>query len=197
MQNNPQNGWTYTGSFLHSIMSHEGGTGGGTGNEGISSPWMSAILIDVLFKIYIQTNNESILTCIRSFGDYYKNYGTYLGSEGIFTGLRIPWYISGADFTYTDSGTFGDVEHVPDVLGAIAKCMFAQKYFIGSVDAGLLSIYNDLRTTLDVLIPYWIRTGQATIDNGQTLMRLAPPRKFGWWFNSATDLTFLDEAING
>lgn len=212
LQQNPANynvAWTKDGGVPHTIMAHEGGTGGGTGNEPITSPWMCSLLCDSVLRYYIVTEDPNALTFLADLGDYYANVALRTAVSGELTGSTVPWYLAGNNnglFTYTDSGELGDMEHVPDVLGAMAKCMWA-KWAKGESLTALQTAFTNLYGTTtgpdwasfdqNGVTGYWIRDAQATIDNGQTIFRLAPPRKGSWWYNSASDLTYLEEVVNG
>lgn len=212
LQQNPGTykvGWVKDGGLPHTIMAHEGGTGGGTGNDPVTSPWMSGLLLDSVLRYYLLTEDPEALTFMADFGDFYANVSLYVASGGEIDGFHVPWYLAsnaGGGFTYTDSGQTGDMEHVPDVLGAMAKCLWAKdqlgqdKTALQTAFTNLYALINGpnwLSFELDGITGYWIRTAQATIDLGQTFFRLAPPRKGSWWFNSPSDLTYLEKAVNG
>ena len=69
MQNNPGDGLPVTGGLMHTYQAHEGFGG----NDFISSPWMSTLLLDAVERYYIHSGDsrvpDFVMDQIKSFSE--------------------------------------------------------------------------------------------------------------------------------
>lgn len=215
LQQNPSTynvAWSKDGGMPHTVIAHSGGLGGGTGNDVCTSPWMLGIMLDAVLRYYVLTEDADALTFMADAGDYYANVSIRPGSEGQLTGEYVPWYLAsdadGVGYTWSESGELTDMEHVPDVLGAMVKCLWAKNVkgeSLTALNTAITNLYGSLNSpdwteySTNGAIGKWIRVEQATIDDGKAIFRLlgAPPRKFSWWYSFSADMTYLEQVVNG
>lgn len=177
----PVQGWTAVGCVLHTVAQHEGATS----DEPICSPWMMGLYAELLWRVYLVTEDMAPLEQLVAFGDYLSIYGVYEQGDVV-----LPYYLSGPSYDSVTAGVSSpdsDREHACDVAGLAYRAAHA-KGIRGEDAAAIRSVADDLMSTCQVVIPGWVRTSQATIDAGKTFYRLAPPRKFNWWFGTTSDL---------
>lgn len=215
LQQNPSTynaAWVKDGGMPHSVMAHSGGLGGGTGNDPCTSPWMLGIMLDATLRYYLMTEDPDALTFMADAGDYYANVAIRQGTEGQLTGEWVPWYLAsdadGVGYTFSEGGELVDMEHVPDVLGAMVKCLWAKSMKgedYTALNTAITNLYGSLNSpdwteySTNGAVGKWIRVEQATIDDGKAIFRLvgAPPRKFSWWYSFSADMTYLEKVVNG
>lgn len=189
MQNTPEPGVPLTGGLMHTSESHGEG-----GDQFIASPWMSAILVDAVERFYIQFQEPEAIGFILKLADFFKQEGIalyewkgYHGKDSFY----VPYYLAGSNLTLQQRGGDGgsDLEHGLDV-----SKIFSLAYYFSclndSCDASYLAPISKLYKTATVYtLPYWMRTAAPKI--GKASYRLAPPRKFNWWFNTTSNMDFL------
>lgn len=215
LQQNPgtyKAGWVKDGGMPHSVIAHSGGLGGGTGNDPCTSPWMLGIMLDATLRYYLLTEDPDALTFMADAGDYYANVSIRQGTEGQLNGEWVPWYLAsdadGVGYTFSEDGESTDMEHVPDVLGAMVKCLWAKSMKgedYTALNTAITNLYGSLNSpdwseySTNGAVGKWIRVEQATIDDGKAIFRLvgAPPRKFSWWYSFSADMTYLEKVVNG
>lgn len=181
---NPGQGWTATGCILHTVAQHEGAAS----EEPICSPWMMGLYAELLWRVYLVTEDTTPLEQLSAFGDYLSTYGVYERD-----GVTLPYYLSGPGYDSVSAGASSpdsDREHACDVAGLAYRAAYAKSLRGEDMDE-IRGVARDLTSTCQVVIPGWIRTSQATVDAGKTFYRLAPPRKFNWWFGTTSDLGWL------
>jgi len=188
MQISPASGVPVTGGLMHTKEAHgEGGT------EFVSSPWMSTILLGAIERYYINFEENEAIDFIIRMADYF-NKGTnvlhewkgYKGKESFI----LPYYL--AIYNSSDkqrkSGGLSDLEHANDV-----SKIFALAYFFScqtGCDNSYLSTIAKLNNTVTTFgFPHWIRSDAP--KSGLSTFRLAPARKFSWWFQHTSNNDFL------
>lgn len=196
MQNNPAPGVPKTGALMHTRGSHGEGE-----EEFMSSPWMTALLVDAVERYYIHSSDSRVPQFIFSLADYFINEGLYSTSEFYGDSLpesTIPYYISGADLSNTQKYVepWSNAEHCIDV-----SKIFALAYFFtrleGEPSHQYLNTFSDLfKTANEFVFPYWVRPEAPTANTGTTsgglpTNRLSPPRKFNWWFRTTSNIDWL------
>ncbi|GLX78203.1 hypothetical protein tinsulaeT_15430 [Thalassotalea insulae] len=191
MQENPVDGAPKTGGLMHTAESHGEG-----GEHYIASPWMSAYLIDAIERYYIHSEDLTSLDFIIKMADFFKTEGVSLyewkGWQGKDS-YYVPHYIAGIDLTAQQQGNDGslDLEHAPDVIKTFAAAYFAS-CALTQCDSNYLTVIAKLyNSVITYSFPYWIRTSAP--DAGLSSYRLAPPRKFNWWFKGTANIDFLIE----
>ena len=189
MQLSPDDGVPNTGALMHTSSSHGEG-----GANFIASPWMSALLIDAVERYSIHIEEDDISDFVIKMAKYFQQedialyeWTGYLGKDRFFA----PHYLAGAGLTDAEHGGIGldDLEHGIDV-----NKIFSAAYFhscaLGSCDNSFLITISRLNTTAYTqTVPYWIRP--AAPSSSLSSYRLAPPRKFNWWFNITANNDFL------
>jgi hypothetical protein len=185
MSSRPGRSWKPDGCPLHTMESHEGAGG----EEPICSPWMSALLADAVWEYYIHSEDREALVFLAGLGHFVADYGLYPGDRKIKH--TMPWYLASSVKTFSDDGPWGDVEHNCDVAGMVARAAWAEKQ-LGKDPGRLRKTAADLLGGCKWSFENWHRpNGPAS---GKAEWRLAPPRKFNWWFGSTTDLAWLMKA---
>ena len=189
MQASPADGIPQTGAIMHTAESHGEG-----GNYFIASPWMSAYLIDAVERYYIHFNDVSALRFMIDMADYFKQEDVSLyewkGWQGKDS-YYVTHYLAGTDLTERERGSDGslDLEHTPDVNKIFSAAYFAS-CALTQCDGNYLSVIAKLyNSAITYTFPYWIRT--AAPSAGYSAYRLAPPRKFSWWFKTTANIDFL------
>ena len=189
------NGWS-GGCVLHTVVQHEGG--GVDSDRSICSAWMGALYGEVLWRHYLATGASNGLQQLAQFGDFLVQQATYISTEANvnLNGRTFPYYLKGPQYdskSYGVDDEWGDREHACDVAGFSYRSAYARK-LLGQNGIAQVQLADQLMDTCQWNLSQWIRTGQETIDAGKTAYRLAPPRKFNWWFGANSDLDWLTEA---
>jgi len=189
MQISPAEGVPTTGALMHTAESHSEG-----GSQFIASPWMSAMLISAVERYSIHFDDNDVGDFVLKMANFFQQDGVSLYEWKGYSGkdsYYIPHYLAGSDLTDREHGGIGapDLEHTVDV-----NKIFSIAYFFscaqGECDTSYLSTIARLdNSTLTFTFPYWIRSSAP--DIGKAAYRLAPPRKFSWWFKNSANNDFL------
>lgn len=187
MQINPAEGVPTTGGLMHLGTAHGDG-----GNQFLSSPWMSMLLLDAVERFYIHSANDQVPDFVMSMADFFKQednvslyeWNGYGGDIAVF----VPRYLAGPNVVHEEGGD-NDQEHAIDA----AKIMALAYYFsrkTGTPDESYLHPMRKLyMTQVNFVFPKWIRPTAPGV--GFTPYRMAPPRKFSWWFRTTSNMDFL------
>jgi hypothetical protein len=178
----PQNSWHADGCMLHTMDTHEGSGG----PQPVCSPWMSALFADAVWEYYIHTADRPALEFLAGLGRFVAQYGLYPGGQNV--NHTMPWYLASSVKQFSDDGPWGDVEHNCDVAGMVARAAWAEKK-LGRNPRKLRSTAEELLAGCRWSFENWHRP--KGVSSGKPEWRLAPPRKFNWWFGSTTDLAWL------
>ena len=185
---NPQLGVAPIGCIQHTMRQHEGDND----DRPVCSPWMSSLLSEALWRFYILTADQAALSLMASLGDFVAEHGVYTASgvSSTIDGLTLPWYLASATVEFSDSGPYADLEHGCDVASLASRAAFAKRR-LGADDSALRVLTMELLATCYFSLDYWHRVGSHTAS-GRPQWRLAPPRKYSWWFGTASDLAWLE-----
>lgn len=189
MQDSPQEGIPKTGALMHTSSSHGEG-----GSHFIASPWMSALLLDAVERYFIHFEDDSALSFTIKMADFFKQDDVSLYEWTGWKGLDsyyIPHYLAGSDLSEKEHGGNGslDLEHTPDVIKIFSSAYFSSCALGNCDDSYLTTIAKLYNSAITYTFPYWIRA--AAPSAGYSAYRLAPPRKFNWWFKSSANIDFL------
>lgn len=189
-------GWS-GGCVLHTVVQHEGG--GRDSDRVVCSPWMSALYGEVLWRHYLVTGSHAGLKQLAQFGDFLAQQATYVSTEANanLNGRTFPYYLKGPTYdskTYGVADEWSDREHACDVAGFAYRSAYSRK-LLGQSGTAQVQLADRLMNTCLWNTAQWIRTGADTVAAGKTFYRLAPPRKFNWWFGTTSDLDWLTEAV--
>ncbi|MFT5756263.1 MAG: putative repeat protein (TIGR01451 family) [Alteromonadaceae bacterium] len=196
MQNTPLGEVDVTGALFHTGNSHGGG-----GEQLISSPWMSALLIDSVERYYIHSNDQRVKTFVYKMADYMEKEGIYYTADfnkDFLPASAVPFYIAGQGLSdqQRNFDPWSNIEHAPDV-----SKIFALAYFFSRIDNTPSLIYLNnfselFKTSMELAFPRWVRPAApsailGTYQGGKSVFRTSPTRKFNWWFRTTTNLDWL------
>jgi hypothetical protein len=169
---------------LHTVEQHEGDAGD---TRMMCSPWMGALLAEAMLRYYILSEDPNILTWLSGIGDFVRQFAVYDGGieDAELAGKMMPWYFVGPTGQIEDGRGWGDMEHACDVAGLVAKSVWAKKR-LGFDHTAAEATADQLLATCEFTLDYWRRSTPELAE-----YRLNPPRKFSWWFGSATDLAWM------
>lgn len=161
----------------HTFKAHEGWNLA----TDVCSPWMSALIIEQLWRYHHLTLSYNSLALIEKLTGFLIGTATYNYN---FTKeeTAIPKYLVylSPDLTEKED-PWMSYQHACDVASAIAKGAYAQK---------LLSKENKKTIeTLNLMIRSCYRSLYRS--HGDKAWPIAPIRKFNWWFSSSGSFTWL------
>lgn len=169
----------------HTIQSHEGHGG----SSPTCSPWMMALLSDVLWRYYRLTGDIRASSLIDSFGDFILNHGIYWGDEKV-KNIVIPKYLTAFENSrYENHDQWSDPQHTCDIAGLLGKSAYVKK--VNNVNDFLLvelfsvfkeQCYNQFQKVKKQQKdnPFWV---------------ISPPRRFNWVFSTTSDLPWLVSSL--
>lgn len=185
LQDNPIPRAPKNGALMHTALSH----GDGDVDEIIASPWMSTLLVDAVQRYYTHSGDMRAARMVRRMADFFKGPESLYWSSEVERARRLyPFYLAQTD-RKPRPDVWEDKEHPLDT----AK-IFALAYFFsgleGRPDASYLATMSDLiKTQVEGTFPDWIRPGG--VADGKAAIRVAPPRKYNWWFRTTADMDWL------
>lgn len=194
-QNNPPSNIEHgqapnDGALMHGYDSHEGWWEPGE-PYWIFSPWMTTLLVDVMQRYYLHSGDPRVLSSAQRFGDAIINVADVVrGNQGEWQGYEfpdvpIPSYLAGSQGSLME---WEDFDHCLDVPKITAFAYYSSLLQKTPKNKYYLETQRLLQGAAQV-IDYWIRP--AAHDYGKSIYRLSPPRKFGWWFRTTSDLDYL------
>jgi hypothetical protein len=150
------------------------------------SPWMSALLGEALWHYYVYSNDTQALRIIAAYAQFIVENSVYTERrDAHLASYGYPYYISGIKPRHTRDAPGDDKEHAYDVLGLLARGRWARKMLgqpTRAIDIGI----KRLTKTAQLDFQDWIRN-----SSGIPHYRLAPARKFGWWYGTTYDLAWF------
>lgn len=180
IQTNPRSDWADVG-----CMQHTGDAAAEGGSDPVCSPWMSALLADAMWHAHLLTEDPRVLTSLFRLATAVAERAVYRSEEFNEGASAVPAYLlreSLADDPWTDR------EHACDVAGLLARGARAAD-LLGRSSTDLADARDALVETCRSTLASWHRPSGP--DSGLSAWRLAPPRKFNWWFGTTTDLAVL------
>jgi hypothetical protein len=172
------------GVLFHRAEVHEGGST----PDLYMSPWMAALLGESLWHYYILSDDESALLFLSDYAQLIAERAIYSEPNDPHLGrFWAPYYGIGMQFGYTDSGIYDDIEHAADVNGLLKRGRYARR-LLGLPTTQIDLQIGRLDATATMNFEGWVR-----VAAGLPHHRLAPTRKFGWWYGT----TFDSEWFNG
>lgn len=183
------------GGIWHATRGHEGDDS----DEPITSPWMSALIVDAAMRAVVAGETSQAVPLVEGLAGHVCGRGTYLSNlplraqSGGAT-LRVPHYLATRDGVGREVDPYGTVEHAHDVAGIAAwGAYFRARAGDTTASAALRGCANELYTTFDHLITNWTRPGTANYD----AYRVNPPRKYTWWFKNTSGFGWAMAAAGG
>lgn len=194
-QQNPPQGAPNDGGLWHPISAHEGINS----DESITSPWMSALLVDAALRVAMISENSEVDHLVSGLASHICGVGSYSTSirDGInglanYSGgdpLRFPHYLATTDGLGWSStfDPYGNYEHAFDTAAIAAwGRYFAVKNHNQQKATELSVCANELYTTFSHVITHWTRPSSEAVYPGYDAYRLVPPRKYNWWFKNSS-----------
>jgi len=209
---NPIDGYTPEGGLIHPMGPHEGVNDprpeflpNGNPNpyydpndangyiQPIISPWLSALLADAIWRYYLHSEDDEALHFLIGLGENVARHCIY-EVEGVHPNIdgniQTYYLISGqTEDRYLNNQIYwkpwDDNEHALDVMGLLARTVWAQKK-LGFNSDEIEPKFNQLLNTANYTIQKWIRN-----DPSRPKYRLTPPRKFNWQYGTTNDMEWL------
>ena len=172
----------------HRMEAHEGKKS----DQMICSPWMLALLGQTLDYYYQLSDDSRAATLLSRFHRFLLRDGLYRvpadSADVKLRGMLLPWYLAGPGYGFSDNGPFGDLEHACDVAGLLARSgAVREKTETLPAEHGIA--LQALMQSCQFNLKMWHRPG-ADVQYGKPVWRLAPARKYNWWFGSTQELTW-------
>lgn len=159
-----------------------------------ASPWMSVVLLEAVWKYFLFSADEDALRFISDLGGAMVNRGTYTGLAGTanppdgtgqYETWRAVYYFVNESTGGTDVGIDGDIEHSPEMVGAFLRTKWANQR-LGRPTTDIDAKLPLLRQSALWALGGWRRSATYLAE-----YRLAPKRKFNWWFGENYDEQWL------
>ena len=174
--------WPSDTCSLHTLGAHEGNDD----NTPICSPWMTAILGEVMWRVYWSSQNPKILNYFSDIADWLIQFGLYDSPEH---GLS-PWYLASSVYQFKQEKEHGWV-HSCDVAGLLGRGVLA-KMWLGKNHNLAKHKYNELENTC----LRSLKEDFVVVDKKASYWKMLFPRKFNWVFGTAGDLPWLSQTIS-
>lgn len=176
------------GCFVHTALSH----GEGNEDEYACSPWMSVLIANAFQRYDRRGDDRQIAESVMRLADFVLGTGSRIEPKWIDGPRpprpRIPYYLATSD-KVLEGDPWADKEHALDVSKITALAYFYARRLSDpraeTYRRGTLELISSARANLE----QWIRPDGPKY--GKPVYRLAPSRKFGWWFNPYHDVAFL------
>jgi hypothetical protein len=192
------------GGIWHSIDAHEGNGQ----SDPITSPWMSALLVDAALRVYLMSEDQETARLIAGLGDHVSGRGSYWttirdGENGLADQsgdepLVFPHYLATHDGLgwASEFNPYGDFDHAPEVAciaawGAYFHVMLGE----GASVPDVLAKAQELHLTFSHATTYWTRPA-APASAGYDAYRVLPARKYAWWYKNSSGLAWALEAAS-
>ena len=161
----------------HSFASHEGWKK----KTDVCSPWMTALLVQQLWRYHHLSFDFQSLEIISQFTDFLIADGSYIHAfKKVPT--AIPKYLSYMALSLSEKqAPFSDFQHACDVADSIAKGVYAKQMFKLE--------HNLPKKTLKDMLRACYRSMYRR--HGDKAWRIAPTRKFNWWYANTASFTWL------
>lgn len=170
------------GCIKHYYSAHEGAKD----DTLICSPWMSALVVEQLWRYYSMTNDTQSASLIDSFGTHVANGGTYKGSAKHLKDFDIPYYLRFfGSSKYNMPNQWTDIQHACDIGAMVAKSAYVRKKVNKNINKHIYVADNLMASCEKTMIrAYKLK-----------VWAISPLRKFNWWFSSTSDIEWIIEQI--
>jgi len=166
------------GCVLHEFRDHEG-----KGDDSqVCSLWMSALVVEQLWRYIHLTDSLLAKKQIIALGDHALENGLYLGNHKHLDGLVIPMYLYFKEESrYQKNSQWTDMHHACDVVSMILKSQYIKKLSGADYRYGRDKVKGLLKTCKKTL----------SRSKKVKVWSISPLRKFNWWFSSTANLEWL------
>lgn len=172
---------------VHTMAAHEGTNT----SEPVCSPWFTAILAQIIEYYYRLSDDPMAATLLARLHRFLIEDALYVvpheAAEKRLRGMTLPWYLASRDFTFTDNGPYGDIEHACDVLGAVLRTG-AVRAEREPLPARHGDVVQALLTSCRYNMDMWHRPH--VLAMGIPEWQIKPPRKYNWWFGSTQPMSW-------
>ncbi|GDY26794.1 hypothetical protein AHAT_26840 [Agarivorans sp. Toyoura001] len=169
------------GCLKHSLKAHSNKNS----QEMVCSPWMSALVVEQLWRYFWLTNDQQAAQLIVDFAEMLLQQGLYTVEYKGKT-LYIPDYlVFFKKSIFQDRNSWTERQHACDVVGMVYKAVYLKRE------------RGEDEFLLDLLGQELLKTCDGTMNKkgktaaGQPAWALKPLRKFNWWFASNGSLTWI------
>ncbi|MPW31660.1 hypothetical protein F9L16_22040 [Agarivorans sp. B2Z047] len=169
------------GCIKHSLKAHSNKNS----KDMVCSPWMSALVVEQLWRYFWMTDDQRAAELIIDFSDMLLHHGLYTVEYKGKT-LYIPDYlVFFKQSIFQDRNSWTERQHACDVAGMVYKGVYLKRQ------------RQQDEFLLELLAQELLNTCEGTMDKkGKKAMSnpnwsLKPLRKFNWWFASNGSLTWL------
>jgi hypothetical protein len=172
------------GVLLHSALAHEGeGTSGW-----LMSPWMSALLAEKVWQYYVLSDDPFALEFLSNYAQFVAEHALYQAKESERSDPAwYPAYLAGFDLDRNHAAPRNDREHAYDVLGLLVRGRWARARLGQST-----TLIDERMPALRALAMRNFALHAGIARGRVPQFRLAPLRKFNWWFGTTADLEWFD-----
>ena len=170
------------GCVRHPYSAHEGGQD----NTQICSVWMSALVVEQLWRYYRITHDLDSKKLIKLIGNQVLNGGLYGGWGPHMKTYKVPYYIRYFDdHKKREIDQWTDMQHACDVAAMVAKSGYLTK-----LDGKSIVEHSNVVKLL-------MKTCKKTLFRAKVVKvwGVSPLRKFNWWFSSTGNLPWLIEQL--
>ncbi|MBM4294342.1 MAG: hypothetical protein FJ126_05475 [Deltaproteobacteria bacterium] len=199
------------GALMHGYDHHEGyGKWQEDMIEGVAwwifSPFQTVLLVDAMQRYHQHSGDPRVPGSVMRFADAIINVADAVrdedpDGEDPALGYPEPWYLASSqgNYRYYDPTTqqimnyneWDDEEHCLDVA-KITALAYHFSVLAGKPQAKYFNETVALLKGAKLVLDFWIRPGaHDPPPPPKSIYRLAPPRKFGWWFRTTSDLDYL------
>jgi len=161
----------------HSYESHEGRKL----DTNVCSPWMTALLIEQLWRFHHLSFNVNNVKIIGKLGDFLANKGVFYFTYGKEYSA-VPKYLANLNKSIKENNDpWSDINHACDVSSALSKAIYLNR-FLGDFQQNNLIILNQM-----------IKTCRRSMHrtNPNKAWPIVPLRKFNWWYTTTGSFTWL------
>ncbi|HOA93678.1 MAG TPA: hypothetical protein PLP74_05985 [Quisquiliibacterium sp.] len=172
------------GVLLHTAQAHEGEGASGW----LMSPWMSALLAEKIWQYYVLSDDRFALEFLSNYAQFVAEHALYQAKESERSEPAwYPAYLAGFDLDRNHASPRNDREHAYDVLGLLVRGRWARAQLGQST-----TLIDERIPALRTLAMRNFSLHAGIVRGRAPQFRLAPLRKFNWWFGTTGDLEWFD-----
>jgi hypothetical protein len=164
--------------------------GDGPETAWVASPWLSAIVVDAMVRVYGSTSRVDVAHFLRRMGTFLKAATDLRADDEYGSGkmLRKVDYVTLIDgSTYEADGANG--EHALEVAGALGTA-YAFSKIAGMPDATLKKHAEEVYETYDYSVNYWTRPTAPASGVSAYRLTVGSCRKYGWEHRPSASLAW-------